>query len=82
MYIYKIINTTNGKVYVGQTLKRGNLRFNNHRYDLNHNKHHSEHLQRAWNKYGEENFKVELIESILDKSIIDDFVYLKENNGN
>lgn len=53
--IYKIQNNINGKLYVGKSYNIKN-RWNKHKYELKNNKHHSEHLQRAWNKYGKENF--------------------------
>lgn len=49
--IYEILNTVNGKRYIGQTSGFGR-RFIYHRYELTHNIHHSRHLQAAWNKYG------------------------------
>lgn len=59
--IYLIQNTKNGKVYIGRTtnLRR---RWNNHKRDLNNQKHHNQHLQRAWNKYGEKVFKFMVLE--------------------
>lgn len=59
--IYKIENTVNGKVYVGQTkdLKR---RKTSHFCDLRYNRHHNCHLQNAFNKYGENAFRFEVIE--------------------
>lgn len=65
--IYKITNLLDGKAYIGSAV---NLRYRNiHHYrSLMLNKHHSIKLQRAWNKYGEENFKFEIIEVIEDKS--------------
>lgn len=59
--IYKIINKQNGKIYIGSTLDIDS-RWREHKNDLRKNKHHSIHLQRAWNKYGEENFEIQIIE--------------------
>lgn len=53
--IYMIKNLINGKVYIGSA-KKLITRLSHHRYDLNNNKHHSQHLQHAWNKYGENVF--------------------------
>lgn len=60
--IYKIINKENGKYYVGssQDIEK---RFSRHRYELNNNRHHNILLQRAWNKYGENVFEFDIIES-------------------
>ena len=62
-FIYKIINTTNGKFYVGSTTNTRE-RFRTHRKRLRNNKHHSKHLQAAWNKYGEQAFIFHVIENV------------------
>ena len=59
--IYKIRNVVNGKFYVGSTINQKD-RFRNHRRLLRKNRHHCAHLQAAWNKYGEDCFKFEVIE--------------------
>lgn len=59
--IYKLECLVNGKVYIGQTKNR-RKRWDEHRYDLRRGIHHSIHLQMAWNKYGEENFKFSVLE--------------------
>ena len=59
--IYKIVNIKNGKVYVGQTYDL-TYRWLRHRSDLNTNSHYNKHLQNAWNKYGQENFRFEILE--------------------
>ena len=53
--VYKIINLTNAKFYVGSTVKIKD-RFRTHRRKLRNNIHHCRHLQNAWNRDGEENF--------------------------
>lgn len=63
--IYKIANKINGKFYIGSSNDIKD-RWREHRNALNQNKHHSNHLQRAWNKYGEENFEFEIIEEFED----------------
>lgn len=59
-YVYKIINLETNKYYLGSTkeIKKRTLR---HFNELRKNKHHCIHLQRAFNKYGENNFKLEII---------------------
>ena len=54
--IYKIENLVNGKVYIGQTNGNGSSRRNSHLSLLRRNTHVNNHLQNAFNKYGEENF--------------------------
>ena len=53
--IYEILNTVNGKRYIGSAV-RFNKRWNLHRAHLRSGKHHSPHLQRAWDKYGAKAF--------------------------
>ena len=59
--IYKIINTYNGNCYVGSS-KNIDRRWNEHLKKLTTNNHQNVILQRAWNKYGENNFKFEVVE--------------------
>lgn len=56
-------------MYVGQTTQNSTRRFAAHRYNLRRGNHYNSHLQRAWNKYGEENFVFDIIEQTdsLDK---------------
>lgn len=59
--IYVIRNTANGKVYVGSAVNiKG--RWAVHKHGLRRGKHHSQRLQRAWNKYGEAAFVLETLE--------------------
>lgn len=57
--IYHITNTTNGEFYVGSSVDF-RARFRKHKFELRKGIHKNEYLQRAWNKYGEENFSFEL----------------------
>ena len=59
--IYKITNLVNGKIYYGSS-KDIEKRWRIHKNNLNNNKHHNIKLLNAWNKYGEENFKFDIIE--------------------
>ena len=54
--IYEIINTANGKRYIGSA-KNFKTRWNKHRSALRLGKHGNRHLQGAWSKYGEAGFK-------------------------
>lgn len=65
--IYKIVNKINNKLYIGHTI-RFRKRLSEHRSSLLADRHHSCHLQRSFNKYGIDNFVVEIIEKI-DKEI-------------
>lgn len=59
--IYKITNAIDGKIYIGQT-NNNKYRWYCHIRELKQNKHNNNHLQYAWNKYGESNFNFEMIE--------------------
>ena len=59
--VYKITNTVNCKLYIGSSVEIGK-RICQHKADLRNNNHHSKHLQNAWNKYGENMFKFEIVE--------------------
>jgi group I intron endonuclease len=61
--IYLIKNITNNKVYIGSAANISK-RWSKHKKDLEKGKHHSCLLQRAWDKYGEEKFKFEIIEEV------------------
>lgn len=65
--IYIIKNLVNNKIYVGQTTMKFIKRFWHHRWMLANNKHDNEHLQKAWNKYGSNNFEFSV-------------VYVRQNN--
>lgn len=60
-YIYQIKNEENGKLYIGST-KDSSRRFYEHKYDLQRQMHHAAHLQKAWNKYGEQSFTYSILE--------------------
>lgn len=63
--IYKIINLTNAKFYVGSTTKLKD-RVRTHRRQLRRGTHHCPHLQRAWAKYGEQNFVFHVVATVDD----------------
>jgi len=65
--IYKFTNKLNNKIYIGSAVDLYK-RKHKHLYDLRHNAHHNKHLQRSWDKYGEENFIYEIIEYIDDEN--------------
>ena len=59
--IYMLLNTTNGKRYVGSSINI-KKRLWEHRANLRHNHHDNQHLQNAWNKYGEKSFDYSILE--------------------
>lgn len=61
--IYQITNMVNSKYYIGsaQSYER---RVWQHKYDLKKGIHKNPRLQAAWNKYGEEAFVFEVLETI------------------
>jgi len=70
-YIYKIENLVNGKIYIGQTSLNPSRRRKNHLNGLKKNIHYNNHLQRAFNKYGECNFKFTVLNYATDKKTLD-----------
>jgi group I intron endonuclease len=68
--IYKIINLKNEKLYIGSAVyfpSRKAL----HLFQLRNNKHFNKHLQSAFNKYGEESFKFEILEECFKDNLIE-----------
>lgn len=61
--IYCIENLISGKIYVGSS-KHLRKRRNIHYCALSRNRHNNEHLQSAWNKYGEEAFLFYAVEAV------------------
>lgn len=59
--VYKIINTETGRIYIGQTVNY-KRRLNEHKCDLNHNRHSNSDLQQDYNKYGWNSFKFKILE--------------------
>lgn len=78
--IYCIENLVNGKKYIG--LSRNIFqRFNRHKNSLNGGYHTNEHLQSAWNKYGENNFSFSIIEVCNEDELKNkEIYYIKEYN--
>lgn len=61
-YIYKITNDINSKIYVGKTNLSIEKRFKEHIRDSQKKTREQRPLYRAFNKYGINHFKIELIE--------------------
>ena len=67
--VYKIINIINSKFYIGSTSsKKGGFkdRIKTHTRLLTRSTHCNKHLQAAWNKYGPDAFKFEILEVVDD----------------
>lgn len=79
--VYKITNLVDGKFYIGSS-KNIEGRWYTHKKELNSGYHNNQHLQRAWNKYGKENFKFEVLEEVadLDKIRERENYYIKSTN--
>lgn len=58
--LYKI-TAPNGKFYIGSTTQTFKKRWNAHRSNLRRGCHRNKILQRAWNKYGEENMTFSIL---------------------
>jgi len=63
--IYSILNTQNGKRYVGRS-KNMEARWRGHERSLVAGSHCNNHLQRSWNLYGSSTFQFEILEVVPD----------------
>jgi group I intron endonuclease len=68
--IYIILNTKNSHIYVGSAVDI-ERRWREHRNDLRTGRHHSQHLQKAFNKYGEDVFSFSIIYKCPPDSLIE-----------
>lgn len=59
--IYVILNTRNGKIYIGQT-QDFRERSADHKRQLDRKCHKNIHLQNSWHKYGAKSFKFKILE--------------------
>lgn len=67
--IYSIENIDNGKIYIGSAVNF-RKRWNSHSHSLCSNTHYNIYLQRAWNKYGADNFIFSIIEIAAPESLL------------
>ena len=83
--VYKIVNNINSKVYIGQSINI-KARWKDHINSLNRKDSRCTLLQRAWNKYGQENFSFEILE-LCSEDMLDEIeiryidAYDSHNNG-
>ncbi len=68
--VYAITNRINGHKYIGISVDI-RKRFHDHIKDLKGNYHKNGHLQKAWNKYGEENFCFSVLEECFKDKLCD-----------
>lgn len=67
--VYKITHVASECVYVGSSVNI-QRRLKEHRHQLANNLHGNQHLQKAWNKYGEGEFCFSILEDVADLSTL------------
>ena len=72
--IYTITNLVNNKIYIGYTFDFSK-RKHEHFKKLRENIHKNKHLQSSWNKYGESNFKFEILIECSKETLISEEHY-------
>lgn len=72
--IYCIENIVNEKKYIGKG-KNITTRWSDHKWKLKNKIHDNKHLQNAWDKYGEENFKLWIIEECKESELIEKEIF-------
>lgn len=65
--VYQIVCKTTEHRYIGSTTGSFKYRWIDHKSLLRAGTHHSQHLQNAWNKYGEEDFLFLILDVMEDK---------------
>lgn len=68
--VYCILNLENGRHYVGSAVNV-RRRWRQHCAALRADRHHCSKLQRAWNKYGESAFRLDLLEVAEEDALIE-----------
>jgi excinuclease UvrABC nuclease subunit len=64
--IYKIVNSQNGKIYVGSSVNI-ERRWRKHKAALRSGRHRNPHLQNSWDLYGEETFSFSVLEQVSEE---------------
>ena len=70
-YIYKITNSVNRKVYIGKTTTSIEQRWKEHTKEATRDRKYKSKLYDAMNKYGIDNFKIEVVEEC-DNALLDE----------
>jgi group I intron endonuclease len=78
--IYSIHSEVNGRTYVGSAVNL-RQRWSQHRSSLKQNDHDNQHLQNAWNKYGEDAFEFAVLEECAIESLIEREQYYIDTCG-
>lgn len=71
MGIYRITNNVNSKCYIGSATNVSR-RMSRHLTDLRLGQHFNKHLQYSFNRYGEDSFQFDVVESVSDIAILRD----------
>lgn len=59
--IYSIVNKITGQLYIGKTTNSFGDRWDSHKAMLRNNYHFNRKLQEEWNRYGEDNFRFDIL---------------------
>ena len=79
--IYSIKNIVNGKVYIGSS-NNIQKRFRKHKTELNTKTHSNKYLERAYEKYGKDNFEFIILEECSLQELIEkEISYIKKYNS-
>ncbi|HEY0822062.1 MAG TPA: GIY-YIG nuclease family protein, partial [Rhizobacter sp.] len=65
--VYYIESAVTGRIYVGSTTRGQAQRWAEHLHYLRNGKHHCRHLQRVYNKHGEEDLTCRVAEHVEDE---------------
>lgn len=68
--VYYIFCSENQRIYVGSTRRSTRQRWLEHLHYLRNKKHHSKHLQRTYDKYGESSFSFHIAEKVEDPNML------------
>lgn len=83
-FIYMFKNKINNKIYIGQTTRSAELRYYEHKTCFNKQTHCNDYLQKAFNKYGWDNFEFSVIDNATSLKELNEkeISYIKEYKSN